>query len=280
MRFIQPCIFIILAQDLIVSGTATSRGLKKAKKSKKTSKIETIVEFLPFALNLMDDMNAQLCNIGNVTEACEQVTGLVAAGAQFTDTIAPYYSANYRAMTLSYPTFSLGPRPLFIQAIRIHRTLGLGNSLRLQGHAEETVNKAYWNHWNLLKSEDENMVSLGDGIETYCRYISNEYETLKAFAVDNFDEDFSASPFFGASPMYNFCMTPDVFVSYIARSDWEHHRREVIGSLMSTKDMKAIVVYTIWHWESLFAGAIPDGGNLVIDQLIKSFTAFIPNPAN
>merc|ERR1740139_1337897 len=101
---------------------------------------------------------------------------------------------------------------------------------------------------------------------------------LKAFAAENVDEDFSTSPVFSLTPMYNACMSTDAFISYIIRSDWESHRREMIGSLMSSKMKKSIVVYTIWHWESFFAAALPDTSELVIQQLFKSFNAFIPIP--
>lgn len=277
MRLIKFFLFSIFILDIIVS-VESEKATKKGKTSKKT-KESPVEEFLPFALDFLEDINTRLCLREDLSAVCERVAGLVARGTPFIDAIAPYYYINFRAMTLAYPLVLAGLDILSIQVIRVHRVLGYGNNLRLQGNTEDTVNRAYWSHWNVLKLEDENFLPPGDGIETYCRYISNEYEMLKAFAVDNFEVDFSStSPVFGATPMYNACMSTDEFMSYIIRSDWEHHRREMIGSLMSSKKTKSIVVYTIWHWESLFTSSIPDTSELVIQQLFNSFTAFIPIP--
>jgi len=287
MRLIKFFLFSMFILDIIVSvesekvakkGKLAEKAPKKGKEPKKT-KESPVEEFLPFALDFLEGINTRLCLREDLSAVCERVAGLVARGTPFIDAIEPYYYINFRAMTLAYPLFSVGTeRKLFTQVHRVHRTLGYGNNLRLQGHTDDTVNRAYWSHWNVLTLEDENFLPPGDGIDTYCRYISNEYEMLKAFAVENVDEDFSASPVFGATPMYNACMSTETVVSYIIRSDWESHRREMIGSLMSSKKTKSIVEYTIWHWESLFAGSIPGASELVTQQLFNSFNALIPIP--
>ena len=232
-----------------------SRGLKKSKKAaakkRKKGKRTGRGNFLSFTFDLLDELEKKVCENESV---CQNVKRYQQGGIDrnYENILPARYYANFRAMCLAYPIFLLPEfAPSFRKTLQLHRALGLGDSLHSLGNAKEIVKKGYWHHYDLLGLEDDNEPVPGDGLSAYCSYTSDEYEQLKKFAVDNFEEDFSSSPTFGLStaptPFYLFCMN-----SFLVRSDWEHHRKQAVSSLMSADSTEAIVQYTVWHWESLF----------------------------
>lgn len=192
-------------------------------------------------------------------------------------------------MAVAYPLFSVVQKDpstsnelfaLFLRALRVHRALGLGNGMRFQGYNDAQVNLLYWNNYHRLEIEDDHP-PMGDGIGTYCSYIAQEYQELKDFAKQNYDGEnvFLSAATFTTDWMSPFCSgfgeTSDFaeFISYATRNDWEHHRSEVVGAMMNTNYTKAVVLHTIWHWESLFSGvAAPDE---VIPQFFQSFDVLL-----
>jgi len=260
-------------RGLKASKKSTLKSEKKSKKSKKSFQTER-GDFLSFTFNMLDQLEKEVCEINE--ENCQAVKIFQEGGIErgYQNLLPTRYYANFRAMCLAYSVDFRNPElyPYFLKVLRLHRTLGLGDGLRLLGNTEKIVEKGYWHHYNLLELEDNNDPGPGDGLSTYCSYTSDEYEQLKKFAVDNFEEDFSSSLTFGLNspptPFYSFCM-----LSYPVRSDWEHHRKQMVSSLMSSDSTEAIVQYTIWHWESLFVFA----SSAVIGsaQLFNSFDVLL-----
>eukprot|EP00568_Trieres_chinensis_P005378 CAMPEP_0183308256 /NCGR_PEP_ID=MMETSP0160_2-20130417/20800_1 /TAXON_ID=2839 ORGANISM="Odontella Sinensis, Strain Grunow 1884" /NCGR_SAMPLE_ID=MMETSP0160_2 /ASSEMBLY_ACC=CAM_ASM_000250 /LENGTH=274 /DNA_ID=CAMNT_0025472051 /DNA_START=167 /DNA_END=988 /DNA_ORIENTATION=- len=239
-------------------------GKKSPKRSGKTSpKRRKNRDFLTFAEETLDEINNEICNTEGLDSICDSIADLVLAGDKY-NVLPRYYYLNYLVMTIAYP---IGPASLaepnddsylgmtVRRALRIHRSLGRGNSLRLQGYPEDDVNAAYWDHFTLLELEDANIKPVGNGITTYCAYIAREYETLKDFALNNYSETFEFSTTFEAgrdniesSYFYQLCMSPNLASSYLVRNDWEQHRSEVIGSMMKTENTERTVIHTLWHW--------------------------------
>jgi hypothetical protein len=229
-------------------------------------------DFLEFAMKTLEDINEQICKQDEDT--CDQISQLVAAGEKYKVLPLRIY-VNFRAMAIAYPTVFQNS-PFFLEALRVHRALGLGNAQLFQGYSENVVNELYWSHYNRLAILDKDIQPLGDGIETYCDYIANEYQALKDFAVANYGGTvFANVPTFGQNQMRPWCLGLDgsPSVSFIVRNDWEHHRAEVVGSMMSQVYTETMVTHTILHWESLFSAlAAPD---VTIPLLFESFDVFL-----
>jgi len=236
--------------------------------------------FLDFAETTLQGQIDAVCSNSELAEVCAGIRDLEAAGEKYAS-LPRWYRLNWKAMTLAYPAIGLmtsGSLPL--DGLRVHMSLGLGNSLRLQGYPEDDVNKAYWSHWDVLSVQDGNLQDRLSGIEQYCKYTASEYETLKSFAVESFGTDYSlVQAFFGPftdvkeGPFYQTCVGGTDIGSWLVRNDWEHHRREVIGSLMDGNVTEAIVTYAVWHWESLWAMVLaPD---LTVPTLMNSFDVLL-----
>lgn len=253
-----------------------SQSQSTSTKSGKTTKAAS-GDFLEFAMKTLEEINEKICNQDEAT--CEQISQLVAAGEKYKVLPLRIY-VNFRAMTIAYPTV-FQESPFFLETLRIHRAVGLGNAQLFQGYSEEVVNELYWSHYNRLAILDKDIQPLGDGIETYCNYIADEYQTLKDFAVANYDGGtaFANVPTFDQNQMLPWCLglnglilTSD-YVSYIIRSDWEHHRAEVVGSMMNQIFTADMVKHTIYHWESLFSALVnPES---VIPLFFASFDVFL-----
>jgi hypothetical protein len=229
--------------------------------------------FLKFAMKTLEEINETICEKDEAT--CTQISQLVVAGERF-KVLPEFIYVNFLAMTVAYPTV-FQESPFFLEALRIHRALGLGNAQLFQGYSEETVNRLYWSYYYQLEILDKNIQPMGDGIETYCEYIADEYQTLKDFAVANYDGEnvFANVLTFGQNPMFSWCLGLDgsSHVSFIIRSDWEHHRSEVVGSLMNSAYTETMVTHTILHWESLFSTLVDPGS--VIPLFFQSFDVFL-----
>lgn len=265
------------------SGKAENAAVTMSSNASQEQEVQSVDQFLDYAEKKMDEINSLICNEEGETyvAACASIAQLVSAGEGYKQLPRQYY-LNYRAMTLAYPIMgSLGIEdPLFLPSIRVHRALGLGNSLRLQGYNEDSVNEGYWKHYSILELEDGSVQPMGDGIGAYCEYIAKEYQMLKDFSVKNYDETYDSASSFAKtenikdSQMYKLCAEFNDIASYIVRNDWEHHRSEAVGSMMNTGYTESIVEYTIWHWESLFA--VYSHPDLVIPQLFESMNALLP----
>jgi hypothetical protein len=229
-------------------------------------------DFLEFAVKTLEEINEKICTQDEDT--CEQISQLVAAGEKYKALPTRIY-VNFRAMAIAYPIVFQNS-PFFLEALRFHRALGLGNAQLFQGYSENVVNELYWIHYNRLAILDKDVQPLGDGIETYCEYIADEYQALKDFAVANYGGTvFANVPTFGQNQMLPWCLGLDgsSYVSYIVRNDWEHHRKEVVGSMMNQDYTEMMVIHTILHWESLFSAlAAPD---VTIPLLFQSFDVFL-----
>lgn len=211
------------------------------------------------------------------------MTNLQLAGEKYRD-LPVWYYLNYGTMTIAYPTVVFlssdneKMRTVFIDTLRLHRALGRGNVLHLQGYDEQAVNQAYWDHYSLLSIEDQDVQDASPVLGQYCQYVTKEYVQLKEFAAENLDTEFDSATFSVQAPIeqqafYLFCMNPNKFASYVIRNDWEHHRAEVVGSLLNQSEYEAIVAHTIWHWESLFSTMFAREDH--IPQLFKSFDVFL-----
>lgn len=98
--------------------------------------------FLDFAETTLQGQIDAICSNAELAEVCAGIRGLEAAGEKYAS-LPRWYRLNWKAMTLAYPAIGLitsGSLPL--DGLRVHRSLGLGNSLRLQGYPEDDVNKA------------------------------------------------------------------------------------------------------------------------------------------
>ncbi len=228
-------------------------------------------DFLEFAMKTLEEINEQICKQDE--GACEEISQLVAAGEKY-KVLPSRIHVNYRAMTIAYSTV-FQESPFFLEAMRFHRALGLGNAQLFQGYSENVVNELYWSHYNRLAILDKDVQPLGDGIETYCEYIADEYQALKDFALANYGENvFANAPTFDQNQMLPWCLGLDdgsPSVSYIVRNDWEHHRAEVVGSMMNSAYTEMMVTHTILHWESLFAA----GTGFSVPLLFESFGVFL-----
>ena len=73
-----------------------------------------------------------------------------------------------------------------------------------------------------------------------------------------------------------FCSFNNV-IGYTTRSDWNHHRNEILGSLMNGDGTsEAIILYTLFHWESLFVvAAQPTNVNIRYEYFDESFQALL-----
>jgi len=229
--------------------------------------------FLQFAMKTLEEIHETICEKDEAT--CAQISQLVVAGERF-KVLPEFIYVNFLAMTVAYPTV-FQESSFFLEALRVHRALGLGNAQLFQGYSEEVVNRLYWSYYYQLEILDKDIQAMGDGIGTYCDYIANEYQTLKDFAVANYDGEnvFANVPTFGQNQMLPWCLGLDgsYYVSFIIRSDWEHHRSEVVGSLMNRAYTEKMVIHTILHWESLFSTLVDPG--LVIPLFFKSFDVFL-----
>lgn len=276
---IFSCLFAILS----VLGASVHAKASKSSKSSKPSKSKD--DFLVFAERELERINDAVCADENLADFCTQIEGLVMAGQKYSG-LPKWYYLNYRAMTIAYPLLSLlqlAPNNQLVQNMnldthRVHRTLGLGNMLRIQGYGEDDVDDAYWSQYGLLTIGDSDLQDPRNGIEQYCKYIAQEYEMLKAFAVDKYNTTYDTATFEVTSietgTFYQLCANGSKIGSWLVRIDWEQHRSEVIGSLMDMSVTEELVAYTIWHWESLFA-ALTDPTN-TIPTLFKSFDALLP----
>jgi hypothetical protein len=258
------------------SGKTSKKGHKsssKEKEGKRKKSKKSTDDFVEYVLGAMDEIQEAVCDDEELAATCTTINFYTELGVanDYESTLLPYYYANFRAMTLAYPLFSLLEQmpALVLPVFQIHRALGFGNSKRLLGYAEDVVNESYWQHYALLQLEDENAPRIGDGINVYCDYISQEFEQLRKFGLDNYNVT-TAQP----TALFGFLCNDLNVLGYIVRSDWEHHRRETVGSLMKTSNTEAIVTYTIFHWESLLN--VPGGnGAQVVAFLVESFNTLI-----
>lgn len=184
--------------------------------------------FLDYATKELDEIHHSVCRSIMFESVCKKAEELEVMGLKYSS-LAPHYQANYRAMTLAYPLSSnlvsekndgspsekLLLAHYFFRVLRIHRSLGLCNSLRLQGHSEHTVNVGCWNHYELLEAQDSDMPPRRDGINEYCRFKAKEYQSLLDYANENI-ESFSLledSAFITGetidSPMFKLCASKD-----------------------------------------------------------------------
>jgi len=245
--------------------------------------------FVSFATGELEGINGKICQIHEYSALCSDINSHRLALKKY-EMLPRHYRVNSLLMASAYPmnAYSFSAESMdpllatyFVRIFRLHRTLGLGNSLRVQGYDEDVVNRAYWHHYNLFSLQDKHVQPVGNGIGSLCEYVAREYESLKKYAKENFDETFSLSETFVTkgpvtnSSMYDWCMSDSLWVSYLVRSDWEHHRQEAVSSLINTEHTKNILTHTIWHWESLFSWQVTP--NLTVPMLLKSFDALVPS---
>eukprot|EP00549_Striatella_unipunctata_P002123 CAMPEP_0118699858 /NCGR_PEP_ID=MMETSP0800-20121206/16179_1 /TAXON_ID=210618 ORGANISM="Striatella unipunctata, Strain CCMP2910" /NCGR_SAMPLE_ID=MMETSP0800 /ASSEMBLY_ACC=CAM_ASM_000638 /LENGTH=299 /DNA_ID=CAMNT_0006600215 /DNA_START=9 /DNA_END=908 /DNA_ORIENTATION=- len=226
-------------------------------------RIESLSPFVRFSIRAATNMRRLVCSASRAFDVfeplCTDATELVTNGQQFKD-LPEYFYANFLALTIAYPIIfayeetTIAVLILFPFALRLHRTLGYGNSLRMLGYSEATVERAYWDYWNLLTEQDLRVPDDGPGVDMYCNYIDAEYELFKTFYLDNYGNETGTNPtltFNISGTMYRSCSVEGL--GYFIRSDWEHHRREIVSAMMaSAETSKAMVLHSLWHWESLF----------------------------
>jgi hypothetical protein len=252
-------------------------------------------DYVEFAIKSIIELNNKYCQVeeeadpdSSLDGLCNRIESLLSIGETRYATFLPrYYYANYMGLCGAYPASQLlsanAALPnLFIESIRYHRVLGYGNALRLQGYDNVVINNAYWNHHDLLVAEDADSQTASSSLNlpAYCAYVSTEYEQLKQYARDNFNAtDLPGASTFESAAFFSLACS-SAASSYIIRSDWEHHRREVVSSLLSDCS-KPLVLHTIWHWESLFESLL--GGSFQeqafasfgesFDYLVESFSS-------
>ena len=85
----------------------------------------------------------------------------------------------------------------------------------------------YWKYHELIIIKDDNFPASLDGVHQYCQYIANEYETLKAFAVNSYSTVYDTATLNLTVPrvvesgaFYHMYTNDNSFLSYIARNDW------------------------------------------------------------
>ena len=222
-------------------------------------------DFFKWAISFLTGLRIKVCLASILfplyKPLCEESSRLVEEGERFR-ALPDYYYANFLAMTLAYPSvFAYPDRDvlvviLFPTSLRIqpgvHRALGLGNAERMLGYSEEISNKVAWNSYSTMSKTDFIVTVPDDGgsLTTYCDYIEAEYETLKNFARGRGYTDLPPLLFNETGLMKQACETPRL--GFLIRSDWEHHRRECVAAMMNEDNTYPVVMYTLWHWESLY----------------------------
>ena len=216
-------------------------------------------------LALYEELCANETDNADIAQACVYSTQFRAAGEAAYESVLPdYYYTNYLAMSIAYPAgtaISTGlVTDMYYEALRIHRVLGYVNGLRLSGYNDndDLLNEAYWSHHDLLEAQDENAPSsFGTGVEEMCTYMNAEYETFKAYVKTKFETEIMNDTIYFPSTtidyttlFYTGCTNDSR--GYIIQSDWKHHHNEMVSSLMSSACSAPILLYTLYHWESLF----------------------------
>ena len=215
-------------------------------------------------LELYEELCANEDDNGDIEQACVYSTQFRAAGEAAYESVLPdYYYTNYLAMSIAYPAgmvISTGlVTDMYYEALRIHRVLGYVNGLRLSGYNDndDLLNEAYWSHHDLLEAQDANVPSFGTGVEELCTYMNAEYETFKTYVKTKFETEimndtiyFPSTTIDYTSLFYTGCTNDSR--GYIIQSDWKHHHNEMVSSLMSSTCSAPILLYTLYHWESLF----------------------------
>ena len=215
---------------------------------------------------MLDEVLTTLYTTPGSEAICNGATVVQQEGVRFQKGLPQFMWLNYVSMTIAYPLTGtlLQGVPVgdtFALVLRVHRALGNGNSDRLLKYGdEEVIDQVYWNYWDTLALEDTNESRIGPGVDRFCGYIDAEYELFKQFARDNYPaESLPDVVFDQPGLMYTFCSF-DNAVGYTTRSDWTHHRAELIASLMTANcDDAPILQHTAFHWESLFAVTLPNG---------------------
>lgn len=234
--------------------------------------------FIGYVIKSIQDSRALICDLqasdARYSPLCETISNYMEQGrAKYAKDMPPRYYANFLTMTIAYPSLRFIRLPSmyeqFYQAFRFHRALGYGNALRLLGYKEEDVQSAYWLHNKLIMEQDLNPPAAGDGIGAYCAYTNQEYEHLKNFARDSYNGSELPLFTFNATNLFE-SLCQDKGMGYMVRSDWEQHRREVLGSLMYSNYTRPIVLYTVFHWESLFQ-ILANQTELGLGSFFKSF---------